>query len=390
MSEKKNLKITIISSNWIYKKDKERKQFFGKPQYKFLDFLAKNFLVDITVIAPTFSTDNPKGFSLEKLKIEELPFFKGTLNQLKKFYLIPLIVTKYLYHIRKSDVVIIWNRDLFSTLGLILAKLLKKKVIYILGDIWYNNIYYKYGKIVAWFYKPLFFLQKFFLNLDKSNSLLLVNYNTHIIKEAEKLGVKYKKYLISLIPKKDFFRKEEVNLISKDPIRILYVGWLIKNKGVQDLIEAVSKLQSEFPHKTIELHIVGDGNYRRTLEELAQKLNIYVKFYGLISDWNKLLSLYRQADIFVLPSYGEGWPKVIFEAFSQSLVVVCSDVIDIEQCIKFKTGDVNHLKEILKEILTNEEIVNNFYKKLDALKDSYSIEEAATQFYKYIKEFVNN
>jgi glycosyltransferase involved in cell wall biosynthesis len=127
----------------------------------------------------------------------------------------------------------------------------------------------------------------------------------------------------------DFFYREDTCL--NDEINILYTGRLDFSKGLIELIEATSILLENASN--ISLHIVGweleeNGVVKKELLLLVDKLNIFsqVKFYGKLKLGNELNSMYRMADVFVLPSYNEGFPRVIWEAMANCLPVITTKV----------------------------------------------------------------
>jgi glycosyltransferase involved in cell wall biosynthesis len=106
------------------------------------------------------------------------------------------------------------------------------------------------------------------------------------------------------------------------PVRLLYVGRLVRTKGARDAIRALSQLRD----LAVVLDVVGDGFDRRACETLAAEAGVSgrVFFHG----WQareKVYDFYRAADIFVFPSYCEPGGNVAFEAMGYGLPLVVSD-----------------------------------------------------------------
>lgn len=111
--------------------------------------------------------------------------------------------------------------------------------------------------------------------------------------------------------------KTEHGNICNEKIRLIYVGRLIKAKGVQVLIEAISKLPEKQKYL---LTVVGNGNYRNELEQLTHQLELeqIVTFEGVQRNVHKYFS---EADVFVHPAiWEEGFGITIIEAMSAGLI----------------------------------------------------------------------
>ncbi|MER7442049.1 glycosyltransferase family 4 protein [Micromonospora avicenniae] len=104
--------------------------------------------------------------------------------------------------------------------------------------------------------------------------------------------------------------------------RVLFAGWVIPAKGVEDLLAAWRAIREP----TWELLIAGsyeEGYLRRLQSELQPK--DAVSFLGELSG-SDLLRLMAGCEIFVLPSHTEGFPNAILEAMSLGRAVVATDV----------------------------------------------------------------
>lgn len=101
---------------------------------------------------------------------------------------------------------------------------------------------------------------------------------------------------------------------------VAYVGRLIYAKGVHDLLDAFEQVRQREPDAS--LLIVGDGDYRSTLEKRAGSK---VRFLGALPQ-EKAADILVGADVFVHPSYSEGQPSAVAEASAIGLPVIASNV----------------------------------------------------------------
>ncbi|HBT49623.1 MAG TPA: hypothetical protein DEA61_07330, partial [Caldanaerobacter subterraneus] len=110
-------------------------------------------------------------------------------------------------------------------------------------------------------------------------------------------------------------------------VKILYVGQLIKRKGIEWLIKAVKIIKNSTNNKKIKCILVGEGKDRTYFETLVRKYNLLdsIMFTGQVSD-AELVWLYKNSDVFVLPSLAEGCPTVVLEAMYFGLPVVTTDI----------------------------------------------------------------
>jgi glycosyltransferase involved in cell wall biosynthesis len=103
--------------------------------------------------------------------------------------------------------------------------------------------------------------------------------------------------------------------------RILFVGFLRPEKGIEYLLEAVSLLDNNVPW---ELEIVGPGEFPTYCEKLhvlavARDIDERIHWTGYVPNGKPLCERMRAADIFVLPTLSEGTPHVLVEARANGL-----------------------------------------------------------------------
>ncbi len=118
---------------------------------------------------------------------------------------------------------------------------------------------------------------------------------------------------------------------------ILAIGRLSKEKAHADLIEALSLLKADSQLPRLRLLLVGDGHERQSLEDLAASKDVPITFAGHVTD---VCPLYRQADVFVLPSLSEGSPNVLIEAMAAGKAIVATSVGGVPETV---TNDVEAL-----------------------------------------------
>ena len=121
--------------------------------------------------------------------------------------------------------------------------------------------------------------------------------------------------------------------VSEDRKTILYVGRIVREKGIFTLLDAFEKLRKQ--GKDVSLVFAGEGPLKEDLakEVLRRKLNDRVKLAGFV-DEKKLVSLYNSSDAFVLPSHYEPFGMVALEAMASRVPVVVSDVGGLSEIVE--------------------------------------------------------
>lgn len=148
-------------------------------------------------------------------------------------------------------------------------------------------------------------------------------------------------------------------------IIISYAGRLIKEKGINELIEAFTILEKKY--KNIELIIAGDGPLFNELKEKQISKNI--KLVGKLN-YEEVMSLYNDTDIFVYPSmYSEGLPTSILEAGIMKCAIVATDRGGTKEVINNKKYGLI-AEENIESIKENIEILIKDKEKLKEMKSN--------------------
>lgn len=169
---------------------------------------------------------------------------------------------------------------------------------------------------------------------------------------------------------------------------ILFAGTLTHRKGYDDLIKAFAKVAPL--HPDWQLHLAGNGEIDNA-KSLIRKygLETQVKLLGWVSGKNKDLA-FRNASIFCLPSYSEGFPMGVLDAWAYHLPVVTTPVgglpdvvIDGENCLLFTPGDTDALASQLSRVMDDEALYDKLAKASARFADEqFNINELSTQLEK--------
>lgn len=117
-------------------------------------------------------------------------------------------------------------------------------------------------------------------------------------------------------------------------VRLLFVGALLEKKGIFVLLEA-ARLMRDYGDSFLVTY-VGTGAFAGELSRRIDEagLSSHVILKGGIYEQSDLMREFDQADIFVFPTYAEGFPRVIFEAMARGLPVISTRVSGIPGLVK--------------------------------------------------------
>lgn len=124
------------------------------------------------------------------------------------------------------------------------------------------------------------------------------------------------------------------NYESKETYNILFLGRIAKDKGLTELLEAAKRLHVK--KYKFKINIVGDGEFSQELRELLKDRDLknIISFDGPIFDNRQKAQCYQNADIYVLPTYHEGFPRTLYEAMIFGTPIVTTFVGGIPALMK--------------------------------------------------------
>lgn len=160
-------------------------------------------------------------------------------------------------------------------------------------------------------------------------------------------------------PTENVLAKKMSVLGNRLPIKILFLGWLGKRKGIWDLLEVIIAHKDELYGKLILKF--GGNDFEEEIRSLINREGIgnIAQFEGYVTGNNKK-SLLEWSDIYILPSYNEGLPISILEALSYGMPIISTTVGGIPEVVKDKkngllitAGDKKQIWQSLKFFIEN-------------------------------------
>jgi glycogen(starch) synthase len=143
---------------------------------------------------------------------------------------------------------------------------------------------------------------------------------------------------------------------------VLLIGRLVYEKGFQLALEAMPKVIEAMPDT--RFLVAGSGTHEAELHRLAEDLGLmeHGTFLGWIGD-DVLASLYRIADLTVVPSIYEPFGLVALEAMASECPCIAADTGGLREVVpvdgaglRFRASDPDHLAEAAIEVLSSEEL----------------------------------
>ena len=206
----------------------------------------------------------------------------------------------------------------------------KKKFLYLR-----SNGYEEY-KVILGFFGPFIYHMMYSFVTFKSNLIV-----------CQARLAKKKPYELVSPSQLDTKWLKDLKQVSLDKPRLLYVGRIKAEKGINSLFKIYEKLKNE-----IELSIVGDSKN----PDIANK---QINFLGYKSDQAELINIYDNSNIFILPSFTEAHPQVLYESLARSRPVIIFDEID-------------HVVKDFKGIIITKRNSQSLLKAINFVMDNYN------------------
>ncbi len=268
-----------------------------------------------------------------------------------------------------------------------------------ISNIWPHNLVtdkVKAKKRIGWIHTDYSNMKidykKDFKVLDKLDYIISVSENCKEAFDKTQPNLKYKSISLENIVSSNLIKElgekgiEEEILFNNEDIKILTVGRLHPEKGVDRVVDVCKKLKDD--GKKFKWYIVGFGSQENELKIRAKQLDIEDNFYILGKKINPY-PYFKKCDIYVQPSRYEGKSVAITEAKIFNKPIVITDYNSAKDQIKNKEtgliiensveGIYNGVKRIIEDDKLRKSIINNLKKSKwsneDEIEKLYEIME---------------
>ncbi len=217
---------------------------------------------------------------------------------------------------------------------------------------------------------------------------VLKNENSQVLANGSICGVHMENFVISSIVRQSERLKYN---FKDDDVVFIFMGRLNHDKGIGELYEAFNKLVNESHKAKLLLYGTDEEGYEKKSEKYKNIIKNNNFFYP--GRTSKPYDALQAGDVFVLPTWREGFGSSVIEAQALELPVITSDaygVVDAsvpgETGLRCKVGDVDSLYERMKQYYNNPELRKQHgkagRKRVKELFDNKIVTAAWLEFYK--------
>jgi len=229
------------------------------------------------------------------------------------------------------------------------------------------------------------------LTKSLQNSLTLVNSPVLYDKYRQKVKNLYQ-VRTTTISKADLYHRELT--CDKDEIKLLYTGRLDLAKGLRELLKATAILVEK--NINASLHLVAwEDDPKKPIELLLRNLALRIKiqkrvfFYSRKKLGSELNEMYRMADIYLIPSYHEGFPRTIWEAMANSLPVIASKVGGIPEyvgnaAVLIEPQNISDISDAVSRLVQDSKEVKRLIKRGYKLASQNTLENTVSEMFSII------
>lgn len=198
---------------------------------------------------------------------------------------------------------------------------------------------------------------------------------------------------------KDCAWEKDYNFKTKEKINVLFLGMVSLSKGAYDLLKAIPKILAK--DKRFVFHFVGDIVNKETNitflpnETLdiykfirEKQINQFIKVCGHLEGEQKE-NKWKEADLFICPSYSESGPITVLEAMEHGVPVIATKVGALPELFKHKenilfvdSNSPEEIKDAVLRIISDDQLARNM------VTNNYKILEGRLSIKEYEKKMI--
>ena len=288
--------------------------------------------------------------------------------------------------LRDNDIIHVWTPFYPNTFITCLLKLLffKKKTLILTMDTFPSYSFKTSSKLDVLF--KIFFKTVGKLTFYASNNVVI--YGKSFLKYAKMVGIPQKKVHITPTGIDLALKSPDKNIrvlfnINENEKIILFVGLLNMRKGIDLIIKTVNLLKNE----NVKFILVGDGPERKKSIDIVRNLKLHEKIV-FVGNRLDVHNFYNQADLFFLPSRGEGLAGVLMEAMIHQVPIVTSNIAgtrdlvnNLENGLLCETENYRCYANSIKRLLIDKDLQNKFKQKgIERIKTKFLWERNIKNF----------
>jgi len=247
------------------------------------------------------------------------------------------------------------NGGIAGLAGSIISKITSKNHILTIHNVYPQDFWEEWSKQPG-NSKFKAFLGKIQQKIVIKSRYTVIHTVSELVKEnIEKLGIKKQ---IIVIP--NAIKFSEPCKMTTNLQQFVLISRLVFYKNAQVVINSLKYVKEKFPQ--VSLIVIGDGPYRKTLEELVDKMDLRgnVIFKGTVIDEVEKNKIIASSQAVIFPSYYESFGLVILEAFAQRIPVLVSNQRPFSEIVEDKktgllvsTHNENEWAKALEYVIKN-------------------------------------
>lgn len=193
----------------------------------------------------------------------------------------------------------------------------------------------------------------------------------------------------------EFFKFSSIDEHQK-PIAFLFIGRLIKDKGIIELMEACKKLKNN--HIPFKCTVIAPYDPYNPTSLHAMDLNDFEKIgIDYLSFIDDVRAYIKACDVFILPSYSEGLPRVLLESMAIGRAIITSNVNGCRELVRNDNGLVVKAKDsqslyeamLCMSMKTKQELVQLGLAGHKKAKEHYSLSKVINNYQTLIGNIIN-